>query len=182
MQAEATLPSLGRVDLEGRVAELERRIAALEGGRATPAQADTTAPGDELWAVNRLRAEFSGSGVTNGGVLVTGSGRLPAGDEYGWQMAFTTDDLLLDDADGAAECLAALSSPVRLRLLRAILAGRRTASDLAELDGVGTSAQIYHHLRQLAAVGWLQTAGRGRFEVPKGRVVPLMVALASARR
>ncbi|MET7769608.1 winged helix-turn-helix domain-containing protein [Nocardia sp. NPDC005366] len=169
------------MDLEGRVAALERRIAVLEAGRTTAPDGKAES-GEELWAVNRLRAEFADSGVTNGGVLVTGSGRLPAGDQYAWQMGFTTDDLLLDDADGAAECLAALSSPVRLRLLRAILAGRRTASELAELDGVGTSAQIYHHLRQLAAVGWLQTAGRGRFDVPQGRVVPLLVALASARR
>ena len=62
------------------------------------------------------------------------------------------------------------------------MGGRRTAAELAGVDGVGTSGQIYHHLRQLAAVGWLHTAGQGRFEVPAARVVPLLVALASARR
>nr|WP_232541507.1 helix-turn-helix domain-containing protein [Nocardia bovistercoris] len=166
--------------MEGRVAALERRIAALEAVR--PPKSDGTVPSGENWAIERISADFAEADIVNGGVMLAGSGHLPAGDRYGWQMDFSTDDLLLDDADSAAECLAALGSPVRLRLLRAVLSGRRTAAELAELDGVGTSGQIYHHLRQLAAVGWLQTAGRGRFEVPPNRVVPLLVALASAQR
>ncbi|WP_054814930.1 winged helix-turn-helix domain-containing protein [Nocardia arizonensis] len=169
------------MNLEGRVAALERRIAALEAATRPGHSSGAVAEGPN-WAIRRLTADFAEAEVVNGGILFAGSGHLPAGDGYGWQMSFSTDDLLLDDADSAAECLAALGSPVRLRLLRAILYGRRTAAELAELDGVGTSGQIYHHLRQLAAVGWLQTAGRGRFEVPPGRVVPLLVALASARR
>ncbi|MGN2636340.1 ArsR/SmtB family transcription factor [Nocardia takedensis] len=167
------------MDLEDRVAALERRLAVLESERTT---ADGNAPGASDWAIRRLGADFAESDVANGGVLFGGSGRLPAGDVFGWQTSFSTDDLLLDDADSAAECLAALGSPVGLRLLRAILSGSRTAAELTDVDGVGTSAQVYHHLRQLAAVGWLQTVGRGRFEVPPGRVVPLLVALASARR
>ncbi|RJO80032.1 ArsR family transcriptional regulator [Nocardia panacis] len=162
------------------MAELERRIATLEErGREQPAM---TSEPEELWALTRLQHDFEAAGLAAGGVLFTGALTLPTRERYRWQMTFTTDALLEDDADEAAECLAALGSPVRLRLLRAILAGRRTAAELTELDGVGTSGQIYHHLRQLAAVGWLQTAGRGRFEVPAGRVVPLLVALASARR
>ena len=76
---------------------------------------------------------------------------------------------------------AALGHTLRLRLLREILGGRRTATELAGLDEVGTSGQIYHHLRQLTAAGWLRQAGRGRYEIPAGRVVPLLVALATAR-
>ncbi|WP_280235123.1 hypothetical protein [Nocardia cyriacigeorgica] len=41
---------------------------------------------------------------------------------------------------------------------------------------------IYHRLRALAAVGWLHTAGLGRFEVPAQRLVPLLVAVVSTRR
>ncbi|QIS15070.1 ArsR/SmtB family transcription factor [Nocardia arthritidis] len=167
--------------LAERVAELERRVAALEGGRTQDDH--PSADGQDLWAVTRLRVEFAESGEPGGGVMLAGSVRLPTEERYGWQSQFDTGGLLEDGWDeAAADCLAALGSPVRLRLLRAILDGRRTAAELTELDGVGTSGQIYHHLRQLAAVGWLQTAGRGRFEVPPVRIVPLLVALASARR
>ncbi|MFC7643034.1 hypothetical protein ACFQX6_20720 [Streptosporangium lutulentum] len=68
-----------------------------------------------------------------------------------------------------------------MRLLREILGGRRAVADLAALDGLGTTGQVYHHLRQLTSAGWLHTAGRGRYEVPPGRVVPLLVALAASR-
>uniref|UniRef100_A0AAU2VR19 Helix-turn-helix domain-containing protein n=1 Tax=Streptomyces sp. NBC_00008 TaxID=2903610 RepID=A0AAU2VR19_9ACTN len=85
------------------------------------------------------------------------------------------------DWSEAAESLAALGHPVRLRLLREILGGRRTAAELAALDETGTTGQIYHHLRQLTGAGWLHTTGRGRYEVPGVRVVPLLVVLTAAR-
>jgi DNA-binding transcriptional ArsR family regulator len=107
--------------------------------------------------------------------------RLPTGEEYAWQMTALTQDLLGDEWSPAAESFAALGHPVRLRLLREILGGRRTAAELAELDEVGTTGQIYHHLRQLTATGWLHTTGRGRHEVPPARVVPLLTALTTTR-
>jgi hypothetical protein len=166
------------VSLEDRVAELERRLSALEENlRPENLPADT-----EQWAVTRLQDEFAAADEPNGGVVFAGSVRLPNDQQREWQARFTTGDLIEDDWAETAECLAALGSPVRLRLLREIMGGRRTAAELAGVDGVGTSGQIYHHLRQLAAVGWLHTAGQGRFEVPAARVVPLLVALASARR
>lgn len=169
------------MDLNARIVELERRVEALETGNGAEGR-EVVVPVDDLWACNQLHQDFAAAGEKHGGVIFAGAVRLPTDERYGWQKQFTTDEIIADDSDEAAECLAALGSPVRLRLLRAILGGRRTAAELAELDGVGTSGQIYHHLRQLAAVGWLHTAGRGRFEVPAGRVVPLLVALASARR
>lgn len=166
------------MDLAERVAELEQRVAALEGGAEPPGE---PAP-SQLWALHRLQEEFAAADMPDGGVLFTGSVRLPTREEYAWQVQYSTEEMLSEDWTVSAECLSALGSPIRLRLLQEILNGRRTAAELSGLDGVGTSGQIYHHLRQLAAVGWLQTAGRGRFEVPAQRVVPLLIALASTRR
>jgi hypothetical protein len=63
-----------------------------------------------------------------------------------------------------------------------VLSGVATAAELVQVDGVGTSGQVYHHLRQLVAVGWLRSAGGGRYEVPVGRVVPLLTTIVGARR
>ncbi len=93
----------------------------------------------------------------------------------------TADPVFEGDWSDAAESFAALGHPVRLRLLREILGGLRTAAELAALDDVGTTGQIYHHLRQLTGAGWLHTSERGRYEVPAGRVVPLLVVLTAAR-
>ncbi|XVV35972.1 ArsR/SmtB family transcription factor [Streptomyces sp. CA-100214] len=164
--------------LEQRVADLERRLAALEEAGERPAPR----PGEgDFWALEGLKEQLAELGAADGGVLFTGSVRLPTGEQYAWQHGALTEGLLDADWAESAEVFAALGHPVRLRLLREILGGRRTAAELAELDGVGTTGQIYHHLRQLTGAGWLHATGRGRHEVPPGRVVPLLVALSTTR-
>ncbi|WP_326659696.1 ArsR/SmtB family transcription factor [Streptomyces sp. NBC_00385] len=185
------------MELEERVSELERRLEALVGERP-----DAPSPtGVDFWALEGLKQQLEGA--AGGGVLYTGAVRLPTGERYEWQYGALTEQLL-DGRDGdpeeahdaeegvgrapagpdwadIAESFAALGHPVRLRLLREILGGRRTAAELAALDETGTTGQIYHHLRQLTGAGWLHTKGRGRYEVPGTRVVPLLVVLAAAR-
>ncbi|MFT9785665.1 ArsR/SmtB family transcription factor [Streptomyces rhizosphaericola] len=176
------------MELEQRVAELERRLTALEGqDGGSPRLGD-----GDFWALDGLKQRLADAGETgaDGGVLFTGAVRLPTGERYEWQYdAFTGALLDSEGGDGerpsdggsaAADALAALGHPVRLRLLREILGGRRTAAELAALDAVGTTGQIYHHLRRLTGAGWLRTAGRGRYEVPATRVVPLLVVLTAA--
>ncbi|MEV0785924.1 helix-turn-helix domain-containing protein [Streptomyces sp. NPDC050423] len=176
------------MELEERVSELERRLEALVGDRP-----DVPRPtGADFWALEGLKQQLSGAGTADGGVLYTGAVRLPTGERYEWQYSALTEQLLEvgeagdpgepgADWSNAAESFAALGHPVRLRLLREILGGRRTAAELAALDETGTTGQIYHHLRQLTGAGWLHTTGRGRYEVPGARVVPLLVALTTAR-
>ncbi|MEI7034447.1 helix-turn-helix domain-containing protein [Streptomyces pratensis] len=177
------------MELEQRVAELERRLTALERqDRESPRLGD-----GDFWALEGLKQQLAGVGeaAADGGVLFTGAVRLPTGEQYEWQYGALTGALLEeggpdgedrpDDGPATADALAALGHPVRLRLLREILGGRRTAAELAALDAVGTTGQIYHHLRQLTGAGWLHTTGRGRYEVPATRVVPLLVVLTAAR-
>ncbi|MDQ0697589.1 MULTISPECIES: ArsR/SmtB family transcription factor [Streptomyces] len=167
------------MELEQRVAELERRLTALE-------RQDPGSPrlGDgDFWALDGLKQQLAkvGEAAADGGVLYTGSVRLPTGESYEWQYGALTEALVDGDWADAAESFAALGHPVRLRLLREILGGLRTAAELAALDEVGTTGQIYHHLRQLTGAGWLHAAGRGRYEIPPVRVVPLLVVLTAAR-
>lgn len=164
------------MDLEERVAELERRMAELESGPPAPAAGE-----GDFWALDALKARHPVSDDADGAVLFTGAVRVPTGHRYEWQYGQLTESLFDGDWTETAESFAALGNPVRLRLLREILGGLRTAADLAALEGVGTTGQIYHHLRQLTGAGWLHTAGRGRYEVPAGRVVPLLVVLTAAR-
>ncbi|MGW7574204.1 ArsR family transcriptional regulator [Streptomyces sp. NPDC054765] len=170
------------MDLEQRLAGLERRLAALERAADRPATAPERDPDDQLWALNGLKAQLAELGADNGGVLFAGAVRTPAGQRYEWQYGLPTDTVLEGDRAEAAASFAALGRPVRLRLLREILGGRCTAAELTELDGMGTTGQIYHHLRQLTAAGWLHTAARGGYEVPAHRVVPLLVMLTAAGR
>lgn len=156
---------------------LERRLAALETAeRAAPRFGE-----GDFWALEGLKQQLAELRAEDGGVLFTGAVRMPTGEQYEWQHGALTEGLLSYEWPEAADALAALGHPVRLRLLREIVGGRRSAAELAELEGIGTTGQIYHHLRQLTGTGWLHTTGRGRYEVPPGRVVPLLVTLSAAR-
>lgn len=172
---------------EDRLAALEARVAGLEEAAARPraeAAASTTSTdlAETFWALNGLRERTAQEG--SGAVLFTGAVDLPTGEHYEWQQGHNVDDVMQppqDDWSDTATTLAALGHSVRLQLLEAILHGTRSAAELAELDGVGTTGQIYHHLRLLTSAGWLRTTARGQYAVPPERVVPLLTVLAASR-
>lgn len=166
-------------EMEQRLAALEAQVAALTeqiAGGPTPAPV----PADEVfWALEGLKQRLPAEG--GGAVLYTGAVRL-AGQHYDWQYGLLVDDVLAADWTELAAALTALGHPVRLRLLREVLGGRHATAELAEIEGLGTTGQLHHHLRQLTAAGWLRSAGRGRHTVPAERVVPLLAILTAARR
>ncbi len=124
--------------MDNRLAELERRIAALESGASA-----------------RLRP----------------------------QAVEPTEDAVLElDWTVWAGALAALGNPVRLTLMQQILRGTSTVNALSAVQGLGTSGQIYHHLRQLTAEGWLHSPSRGVFAVPPNRVDALRAILVALER
>ncbi|WP_327003253.1 helix-turn-helix domain-containing protein [Dactylosporangium sp. NBC_01737] len=162
------------------MASVEERLAALEARVFAEAAPERSAagPASVFWALERLR-ELAPS---PGAVLFTGTVDLPTAEHYEWQLGTPVERLLDEDWSDLGATLAALAHPMRLRLLREILGGRHAANDLAGVEGLGTSGQLYHHLRQLTAAGWLRTGARGQYGVPPERVVPLLVILAAARR
>lgn len=166
----------GLQELTARVERLERLVS--QSAQPPGAATDGLAGGEPFWALEALRARTGDAGA----VLFTGSVRLPTGERAEWQQGADTDGLLETDWAPHADVLTALGHPVRLMLLREVLRGVRTAGELGSVEGLGTSGQVYHHLRQLVATGWLRSAGRGRFEVPATRVVPLLVVIAAAQR
>jgi hypothetical protein len=168
--------------LEERVTRLEAAGAgaagvggrmAGEGGLPGPAS-----DGDDFWALRGLKERAGELGA----VLLTGSVTLPGTGYVEWQEGQLAATLLAEDWSQPAAALSALAHPVRLLLLREILQGTQTAAQLSEHPGLGTSGQLYHHLRQLVSAGWLRSSARGHYGVPAERVVPLLVTLAAARR
>ncbi len=170
-------------ELIARVTAVERRLDAIESGdpspTAPPPRGTTTKEADpeQLWLLEGLRSRVG----EHSAVLFGGAVTLPDHRPYRWQQGADTDALLDTDWDTAAEPLTALGHPVRLAVLRAVLRGLHTTAELGELDGLGTTGQLYHHLRQLQAAGWLRSTGRGRYDVPATRVIPLLVILTAAQ-
>lgn len=177
--AHATAEQSGVAHLavpESSVASEPHR-AALEPAPAASAPS-APAAADVFWALNALKAQAPAPGA----VLYTGSVTLPGGGVTDWQYALTTDDLLARDwsRPASSSALAALGHPVRLRLLQAIARGTVAVSELAALEGVGTTGQVYHHVNQLIAAGWVYSTSRGHYGIPPERVVPLLVVVLAA--
>ena len=162
--------------LEARVEALEQQLSSSALAGPDGNEASELDP-DSFWALLGLEARVP----SPGGVMIVGSTTTPAGRQARWQLGAATDDLLDDDWSAAADRLAALGHPVRLRLLREVVRGTSTARELTEVEGVGTSGQVYHHLRQLTAAGWLRNRG-SHFEVPAEVLVPLLTTILGGRR
>jgi hypothetical protein len=167
-----------------RIAAIEERLAALEASPTAASVAVATGPaGDAFWVLEGLRERHPDPGA----VVFAGSVRLPDDRVLEWQEGLDTDAVLDRDWREAADLLAALGHPVRLALVQRFLAGAATVTEATAPtdgadDGFGTSGQVYHHLRQLVAAGWLRSTGSGRYEVPPQRVVPLMSIILGAHR
>jgi hypothetical protein len=166
-----------------RLAGLEERVERLEGDRRRrPAGDDRGAASpirEQFWALEGLKERLADRA---GAVLFTGVVSLPGGEHYEWQWGTATADLLDGDWSELTAALAALGHPVRLLLLRRVLSGVRSVADLQEHEDLGTSGQLYHHLRQLVGAGWLRATARGQYAVPPERVIPLLVVLSAVRR
>ncbi|MCM6762432.1 winged helix-turn-helix domain-containing protein [Rathayibacter sp. ZW T2_19] len=163
-------------DLGAELDALRARLDRIEASGVVAAPRD--APNDDpLWALTALRERLS----PPGGVVFAGSVGTPAG-PVEWQYGLTTDAFFERDwgASPGPTALAALGSPVRLRFLQAIAGGVETVAQLAESEGAGTTGQIYHHVNQLVAAGWLEARGRGRYGIPPERLVPLLVILLAS--
>ncbi len=145
-------------DLPGRLADLEARVAALEGRAPVEAPAGPTGA--------------AGSVAYGGHVTLAG--------EVSWQIALDAAAVLELPPAGAVRVLAALGHAVRLQLVRRLLQGPATVTELVEAVGGSSSGQVYHHLSTLTAAGVVEADGGGRHRVPATGVVPVLVTLLAA--
>ena len=170
--------------LEQRVSALEERLQTLEKGAGADlpvaaASCAASGPSGALWVLDGLQGRL---GTGQGGVVYAGRFCDPAGGELQWQIGRPQQSLLEEDCSELAPRLAALGNSVRLSLLQALLQGVTAVADLAARPGMGTSGQLYHHLRELEAAGWLHSPLRGSYALRPERVIPLMAILTAARQ
>ncbi|MBV7292719.1 ArsR/SmtB family transcription factor [Corynebacterium sp. TAE3-ERU16] len=147
-------------DLGKRVTDLESRVRRLENpGPPEPPSTD-------------------GQGAITGTVRY--SGELTAPEQLRWAITLEAEAARLLPGEKIAEIFTALSSPVRLVMLRELIAGPAAPKQLQELLGYSSPGPLYHHLKPLQSAGIIERDGDGRYHVPAPGVVPLLVLLASA--
>lgn len=157
------------------LAELTARIANLEKAQQTSAPTQDV-DAAQFWALDHLQK----ASVRGGIVMYAGVATTPTGAHYRWQREVATKEIFNTQWDSLDAVLVALGHPVRLRLLKALLDGQRTKAALEALDGIGTTGQLYHHLKKLEDGGWVRSLQRGVYDVPGERVIPLLAILSAA--
>lgn len=133
--------------------------ARLGGGDETDADADTD--------TDERTFEYSGRGrFGKHKMMIARRAKLP--------------DVLDVEPDQLARVFAALASPARVVLVRALLDGPLTSQELrARLDDPSVG-QLYHHLNQLLAAGLVVQPGRSLYALPRGNEIALCVGLLAA--
>jgi DNA-binding transcriptional ArsR family regulator len=171
--------------LAQRVDELAREVAALRGapargrGRARAPEGGAPATGDDLLALlERRRAAAARDPRGRRGPVVYGGCVEAGGREYLWALERPIAGLLALDPAWPAQVLATLAHPQRLRLLLALVEEPRTAAELQRVIESRSPGPLYHHLRDLLAIGVVAQHER-RYLVPARHVVPLLAVLTA---
>jgi DNA-binding transcriptional ArsR family regulator len=148
------------VDLVQRLAELEQRVAALEGDEQEPLASPE---------------EADGGAFGYGGQVAVGDGRVS------WRIDLTPGRTLSLPDRPRIEVLSALAHPVRVELVRTLLAqGGQPAAALQEAARLGSTGQLYHHLKALTTSGVVEQDKRGSYRLRPDAIVPVLVLLTAA--
>ncbi|MFD1150493.1 helix-turn-helix domain-containing protein [Saccharothrix hoggarensis] len=152
---------MAAVDLVQRLAELEQRVAALEG--------------DERETVALPETEDGGGAFGYGGRVALGDGRVT------WRIDVTPERALSLADRPRIEVLSALAHPVRVEIVRTLLAhGGQPAAALQEAAQLGSTGQLYHHLKALTASGVVEQDKRGSYRLRPAATIPVLVLLTAA--
>jgi DNA-binding transcriptional ArsR family regulator len=171
--------------LERAVRELTARLAALEVAARPGEEGPPPAPPAELAGVDLIEALRGRRGPPyergdrRGAVLYAGAVSIGGG-EYLWQVERPAPGLLALKPERIAPVLASLSSPQRLSLLGALLAGPKSSQELQEVLGVSSPGPLYHHLKELLAAGIVEQRERSAYQIVARHVVPLLAIWAAA--
>ena len=179
-------PVVSELD-DARLAAVEARLTAIELRLHQPKNASDTAEPQRLsprfatgkprkfWALEHIQQNSPDNGAT----IFAGQVTLPNDETYAWQVESTLDGLLAADWMTAHARMAALAHPVRLMILKALLVGQRDTQSLQALPAMGTTGQLYHHLKELESAGWIRQPRRGEYIVLAERVIPLLAILSA---
>lgn len=169
-----------RTPEEDRLARLEAQMAAVL------ARLDvlSAAPVTPVTPAQRAHPQLPDAGAdatAEGEFLFSGSIQLGA-QPYRMLVRGNLSEAPEDEPEVVARVFAALGSPFRVRLLRALLEGPRTSQELQAELAVGPVGQLYHHLKELLAAGLIVQRKRSLYAIREEIVMPVCMAFAVAPR
>jgi len=174
------MPKLTLETLARQLRAITERLDALDRPPDRPAPV-AAKPGADFALAETLAAR-RGAPYEAGkqrGAVAYGGGLEIGGRMYMWQIERPVPGLLALDPASYTHVLASLAHPQRWRLLVALIEAPRTSAELQAVIGSPSPGPLYHHLRELLALGVVVQHERS-YSVPARHVVPILVAIALA--
>ncbi|MGO1592241.1 MAG: ArsR/SmtB family transcription factor [Ancrocorticia sp.] len=82
----------------------------------------------------------------------------------------------------AANDISALGHPIRLHICELTAGEPVSVKELVEKLNMGTTGQVYHHLRTLLDFEWVQNAGRSSYRLNPDRAESLAIILSVIKK
>lgn len=166
--------------LEAQVAALLERLTALEA-RIPPEGSSLPSPHKftmTTFSQPGQRQPHEANAV-QGTLMYAGFAQI-AGKPYQIQRQQQVAPLFEMAPEALAQVFAALASPHRVIILRLLCQGPRTSQQLQEALGMSSAGQLYHHLKELLAVGLIVQRGRSDYSIDPDKVITICIALMVA--
>lgn len=161
--------------LSEEVQELKARLPQAEQAPAT-----VTADSDLMGIAEQIRHYLDSLGIMEGEKYICHSvfnaEEKTAAVQVTWLGAIAEDDSL----STARYCMA-LGNEHRIKILKALAEGERTAALLAELVGI-EGGPLYHHLKELAQAKFVQQRKRSCYQITQAGLDALLTVCALNRR
>lgn len=169
--------------LEEQVALLWTRLTALEEQVASAVSAGVPTTSFQTRAAvspPESEAPTSQAETIHGTLSYAGAIQL-TGRPFRFQQRLPAQSLFDAAPELLAQIFAAFSSPHRVIILRTLCERSCTAQQLQEILGMGSAGQLYHHLKELLAVGLITQRERSSvYTIDPTKVIPICAALMVA--
>lgn len=151
--------------MKAQIAELQRLVRSIANGR----------PYVDLQNEVNTNHEKNSSGY------VYYAGQYQTNEQlFRWEPKERQFEQLLHiDTEKISKIVSALGSKPRLDILTAILTESLTGAEIVEKLSLGTTGQLYHHLKALQGADLLSQDKNGRYTLPDHRKLPLLLLLSA---
>lgn len=155
------------------LADLAKRVTALEAAASA-----RTRPSPDAPVVEALLRRLKGRDEADDTLVYAGLGGWD-GQTLAWQVERGWEEIRSAPAEHSASVLAALGSPIRVRIAVELLRRNLTTAELAERLDQPSSGQLFHHLKELLSAGVIHQPVRGTYAVREQHVIPLLAVLCA---
>ncbi|MGD6854363.1 ArsR family transcriptional regulator [Bacillus infantis] len=131
---------------------------------------------DAVSLVQESEEESLSSSISYSGTITTDEGRRK------WKPASKTlGEVLAPDTGGLANILSSLGHKQRIEMIKSLLQEPKNAAELVKELGMGTTGQLYHHMKPLLHAGIIEQKERGgSYSIAADKVLPILLQLAAA--